>query len=388
MRRTMLAFILILLTSAAHADGWDDAWGCRRTVVFPDETRAAHFEVVFPNHGLGQEPGWDVRVITDGKEVPSCVMSVTPGGATRVVFERRGTAPHHIYWNNPAAPPRPATPLHAGVLFQSASYDGSAVNTLGEWHARWATARTQGARYVPGIHLGHNPLGPGENFLSRFTGWFRAPVDGDYVFATDSDDASFLLVDSRLVTQWPGAHGATGQARHVGTIRLRAGVHRIEYLHAQSDGGLLMNAAWQPPGTPQPVVMPPEAFVPVERASVGRIERRDGVFVPDFLVTNVGQAVLDPDATQYLVKMHFENLADAATLETHATRWFFGDGTTSTEVSPDHVYLKPGDYDVTLVMVRGYEELKFTAKVQVERDWDREPRTIDLRESYYDIIRT
>ncbi|HUV39871.1 MAG TPA: PKD domain-containing protein, partial [Planctomycetota bacterium] len=167
-----------------------------------------------------------------------------------------------------------------------------------------------------------------------------------------------------------------------------AGVHRIEYLHAQSDGGLLMNAAWQPPGTPQPVVMPPEAFVPVDRASVGRIERRDGVFVPDFLVTNVGQAVLDPDATQYLVKMHFENLADAATLETHVTRWFFGDGTTSTEVSPDHVYLKPGDYDVTLVMVRGYEEMKFTAKVQVERDWDREPRAIDLRESYYDIIRT
>ena len=389
LRMTCLACLVIMaFADGTHADWWNDAWQCRRPVAFPAKMSAKVFEVTVPTHGLGRSTGTDVRVVSNGEEVPSRLVAAGPAHSVRVVFERRGTAPHFVYWNNPAAVYKPQATLRAGVLFEARSYDGSVVKNLGEMHARWAVGKSQGTRYVSSVHLGHNPLGPGTNFLSRFVGWFVAPTTGKYVFATDSDDASFLLVDGVLVTQWPGRHYASRRARHFGTIRLTAGMHRIEYLHAQTDGGLLMNAAWQPPGAKHPVVMPPGAFVPLERATVGRIELNDGGFVPDFLPTNVGQAVLNPDATDYLVKMHFENLAPADVLETHTTRWFFGDGTTSADVSPDHVYLKPGTYDVTLVMVKGYEEKKLAAKVHVARDWNRQPKAIDTRESYYDLIRT
>jgi len=43
-------------------------------------------------------------------------------------------------------------------------------------------------------------------------------------------------------------------------------------------------------------------------------------------------------------KVHFFNLSDFA----HAYEWDFGDGNTSTEIAPKHLYTKAGTYDVTL----------------------------------------
>jgi tetratricopeptide (TPR) repeat protein len=381
---------VLLLASALSADAewWHDAWRCRRAVVFGEEASAAVFVLSVPTHGRHAEAGRDVRVVVDGKAVPARVLGVDPGDEVRVAFERRGQATHYVYWDNPAARPSPPADLRAGVLFEARSYDGSAVNSLDEMHARWAAAPSQGRRYVDAVHLAHNPLGPSENFLSRFVAYLRVPADGRYTFATDSDDASFLLVDGRLAAQWPGLHRASGYGRHNGTVRLEAGVHRLEYLHAQAGDRLLMNAAWQPPGAKYPVVIPADAFVPVGRASVGRIETAVGPPACDFIATNTGQAVLDPDANHFIIRVHFENLVDAGTLETHSVRWFFGDGTTSTEVSPDHVYLMPGVYEVALVLVKGYDEQKLTTKVAALRDWDRQPKSIDIRETYYPIVRT
>jgi len=381
---------VILLTVAVHADTdwWSDAWRCRRAVVFPEKTVATHFVVTFPTHGRARETGSDVRVVAGGKEVPSRVLSTGPDDTVRVMFARRGTDVHHVYWHNPAAVLPHDAAFQAGVRFEARSYDGSTIRNLAEMRARWAAARSQGVRYVPHIHHKHNPLGPNTNFLSRFVGYFRTTADGEYLFATDSDDASFLLVDGRLVTQWPGRHYGTGKARHTGSIDLKTGLHHIEYLHAQSAGDVLMNAAWMPPDAKDPAVIPPEAFVPVARATVGRLETKAGGFTLDFLATNVGQAVLNPDATDYLIKVHFENLAPADVLETHTCRWFFGDGTTTAGVSCDHVYLKPGVYDVTLVMVKGYDEKKLTTKVAALRDYDRQPRAIDNRTTYYDVVKT
>lgn len=45
--------------------------------------------------------------------------------------------------------------------------------------------------------------------------------------------------------------------------------------------------------------------------------------------------------------VHFENTS----LNAVDYRWDFGDGTTSTGISPDHIYTQAGDYDVTLVAI-------------------------------------
>lgn len=47
----------------------------------------------------------------------------------------------------------------------------------------------------------------------------------------------------------------------------------------------------------------------------------------------------------------FQNISGG---ETTAVRWDFGDGTSSTEKSPSHVYLNPGRYDVTLTVTGPY----------------------------------
>ena len=379
--------VTLTVAEAFAGDWWDARWPCRREIVFPEGAGAGAFEVAFPTHGLARADAGDVRVVADGEEVPARVFFIDESALVHVVFERRGDAAHFIYWGNPAAAAAKATPIRAGVLIETRGYDGHEIRSLAEMRAAWAAGKSQGLRFVPAIHFANNPLGPNENFLSRYVGFFRAERDGDYVFATDSDDASFLLVDGRLVVEWPGAHGAAGQARFTGTVALKTGVHPIEYLHAQGGGGCLMTAAWQPPGAAEIAVMPPEVFVPVAKATVRGMEKRTAEIVADFLPVNAGQAVLTPDANEYLVKMRFENLTPDASLKEYACRWSFGDGTTSTEISPEHVYLSEGDFDVTLILAKGYDERKTTMRVRVARDWDRETRAIDLREAYYDIVK-
>lgn len=391
--RLIVALMLLASPLSADVPWWDAKWGCRREVVFPEKTSAQHFKVALPTHGLGRPDGRDVRVVTGGTVVPSKVYAVGPGHSVRLVFERQGGARHFVYWNGPAASVKNAT-IRAGCFVETKSYPGTIMHSLREIRRAWTAAGSQGVLYVPNIHFAHNPLGPSEKFLSRFVGYLRCDRGGEYIFATDSDDASFLLIDGKLVAQWPGLHWRSGRAKYTGTIDLQPGVHRIEYLHAQELGGLLMNAAWMPPGARKVEVIPPDAFVPVEEASVARIEHSDARLPgprqvsPDFIATNVGQAVLTPDADEFLVKMHFENLAPQETLKEHACRWYFGDGTTSTAVSPDHVYLIEGTYNVTLVLVKGYEEKKLTTKVHAARDWNRQASAIDNRATYYDIIKS
>jgi len=392
MRAIYVTVLLAALASgalAAESPWWDAKWQLRREVVFPENSGASAFEVTFPNHGLSRADGSDVRVVAGGAELPMRVLSVGPGDLVHVVFERAGTGPCFIYWNSPGAPPGKNVPIRAGCLLEAKSYPGSEIDSLATMRRAWAASpESQGVRFVPNIFYGYNPLGPSENFLSRFVGYFRAERGGQYVFATDSDDASFLLVDGSLVTQWPGAHGARGDARHAGKIELGAGVHQIEYLHAQGGGPTLVNAAWKPPGAPRMEVIPPGAFVSVARAAVRNVERRDGALLADFLPVGTGQAVLTPDAAEHIIKMHFERLLPDAVLKEYSPRWFFGDGCTSTDVSPDHVYLIEGDYDVVLVLVKGYDEKKLVMKVHVAADWDRQAKPIDLREDYYDIVKT
>jgi tetratricopeptide (TPR) repeat protein len=315
------------------------------------------------------------------------VLAVGPGDVVRIVLERQGDVPHVIYWNNPAPPARAEWSPRAGCLIETRLYPGQAIDSLDAWNKAWTAARPQGCRFVPNVFFGHNPLGPHENFLSRFTGYLKCEKAGRYQFATDSDDASFLSIDGRLIVAWPGGHGGAARAEYTGFADLAAGVHRIDYHHAQGQGGCLMSAAWRPPDAPNVHVIEPGAFVPVGRADVGAVETRTGELVPDFLPVNVDQAVLTPDADEYLIRMGFRNLLPEATLAEWSSRWSFGDGTTSDEPSPDHVYMLPGDYEVTLKLVKGYDERMTRMKVHVERDWDRDPKNIALREQFYDVIR-
>ncbi len=76
-------------------------------------------------------------------------------------------------------------------------------------------------------------------FSAIWQGKFIAPTNGEYVFATRSDDASSLWVNDQLVVYNNRYQGATTRS---GSIYLTAGEHNIAILYRQGGGGLELDA--------------------------------------------------------------------------------------------------------------------------------------------------
>ena len=89
--------------------------------------------------------------------------------------------------------------------------------------------------------------------------------------------------------------------------------------------------------------------------------------VPDFTVTIVGDVPL-PDDEVPLVGVAFHDASPKAlSMQGARLQWDFGDGQTSTLRNPNHVYLRPGLYRVTLAIRRGGKTLDMTNRVYVDR---------------------
>ena len=99
-----------------------------------------------------------------------------------------------------------------------------------------------------------NPLGRNRNFLALYQGPLLVPIEGSYVFATNSDDASFVSIDGAEVVSWPDYHDMEVLDRpmadkwcHRGRITLKKGMHWVEYFHQQGGGACLARLAWELP---------------------------------------------------------------------------------------------------------------------------------------------
>jgi len=105
---------------------------------------------------------------------------------------------------------------------------------------------------------------PQQNFSISWSGWIMIPKDGEYGFATDSDDGSSITLDgvTRVVE-----NGGYHVARKVsGTIFLTKGMHSIQISYLQGGGAYKLRVFWQEPGKPEVllsgrVLYPEEFFV-------------------------------------------------------------------------------------------------------------------------------
>jgi hypothetical protein len=94
----------------------------------------------------------------------------------------------------------------------------------------------------PGVRLGGEgsaTKGLKENFVVELKGFFRTPRAGKYVFATASDDGSWLWVDGREVVSNGGPHGIVFKT---GEARLSGGMHELRVRFYQGGGGYGMSA--------------------------------------------------------------------------------------------------------------------------------------------------
>ena len=84
-----------------------------------------------------------------------------------------------------------------------------------------------------------------EAFAFVFEGDLTVPLDGDYYFATSSDDGSTLLVDGQLVVDNDGSHPPTQAA---GRIHLTEGSHRLEVRYFEGGFSQELSVGWSGPG--------------------------------------------------------------------------------------------------------------------------------------------
>ena len=207
---------------------------------------------------------------------------------------------------------------------------------------------------MEGVFHGSNPFSlKREPFLSKYTGYLDIASAGKYGFITSSQDASFLLIDDKLVVSAPGRHGplrfAFRNTRQ--DVQLSAGLHKFEYYHAATGSEAVMAAYWEPnPPDSKPQhqssfrrrVFHAELIAHLPAAS---LTLRNSKLVPDFTMKINGDVPL-PDNDLSLIDVSFRDESPKALINQGKAQWDFGDGQTSTELNPEHVYLRPGLYTV------------------------------------------
>ncbi|MCZ7647502.1 MAG: PKD domain-containing protein [Planctomycetota bacterium] len=348
--------LLLLATCPARAEApWAlNGWNFRRAVELTeprDAKGAAH--VGFAHGGQLAEDGRDLRITNAaGAIVDHELMRLGPGDRAEALFEAKDLvqgARYYVYFGNARALPPKAWTAEAGVVMEVRKKGEGDCQNWAQFQGLFRDSKELVGRTLrEQIFDGYNPLGPDENFVSYYRAYFHTHKDGDYGFATNSDDASFLAVNGRNVTDYPGWHGAENRhSERNGTVRLKPGVQKLEYWHVQGGGGLSTTAAWRQPGEALFSVMPPRVFVPVARAQAGALERADGKPALDFSWTMADHLVLQG---RYEVRCDFECRASFA----GELLWDFGDGSgarvkkSETGFSGRHVYIAPGTYRVTL----------------------------------------
>lgn len=100
---------------------------------------------------------------------------------------------------------------------------------------------------------------PADSYAWQAYGSIYIPVSGIYYFRTNSDDASDLAIDGKIVTYWYGGHGIYPGVTYAGTstpISLTAGWHDIRIRMEEGVGEDGIRALWKKPGDADYVDIP------------------------------------------------------------------------------------------------------------------------------------
>lgn len=387
----LLTGCLLCSTLPAHAQGW---W----SVDYPHRraVRVQAFDptgldgddiavVTFLTGGQAQADGRDVRVVAaDGTEMPREIIAAGPGDEMNVAFALRGKIrDYKVYWGNANAPP-PARPLEIkrGVLMETWAYPGGNANNGKEFQAVWDKARQQpaiGRGFQPRVFIGHNPFGPQDKIVSRFSAYLLCPQAGEYRLGLQTNCASVLRVDGKVQVKSFGWHGPRRLKQAV--VNLPKGLVHVEVAHVNPWSNPIVVVGWQPPGGDKLAVISPKDFAPAFDAQAGPMEDYGLTTSVDFRIADAGEAFL---AERYLQRRVFEAQV-ARGPGAMQFEWDFGDGQRATGETVEHVFLSPGTYKVTL-RTRGAAPVVRTHTLVIDRRWDHvTDRTLDPLKACADI---
>jgi tetratricopeptide (TPR) repeat protein len=376
--KTVLAGLLVLLASNAAAGEawWNSNWRARRIYKITgtrselpgDEVGVVEFHA----GGLSLADGRDLRVLARGRKLLAVkILATGPGDLRRVCFPLvKEVNSYHLYYGNPKARATDSFSPQRGVLLASRGFKGGNVNS---WRGMQGVIKGAGPSYGRGfvdrIFYGYNPFGPQTNYVNKYVAWLKIPADGEYLFATSSDDASFMFIDGKKICEWPGWHGAIAQVRpnFSGKAQLKQGLVKLEYWHVNGALTGVAVAAWKPPGAKRAVTIPAAAFAPVRRGSQQSFSLRDGELAVEIVARSAGEAFIDEQ--DYLVRVNFSaRLGSDGKLKARSYSWDFGDGQSGTGAAPEHVYLLRGVYAVKLTVKLGKRKRQWTERLNIDQD--------------------
>lgn len=385
------------------------AWKVRRTVGIPPAGKKEPqlpgsdcCYVAFPTASFLQPDGRDLRVAIGGKPAQFKIIDIAYGGFVRLLAAVPKQAQQmHVYYGNPTASKVPDnwTPRR-GLWIETRRYLGGECRTLSGIRQAWAKAAGQrdGAGPAGNVYHGHNPFGPSDNYLTRYTGYFHLPKTATVNFSVGADEIGYIVVEGREVAAKKNWGPMNRRRRYAGeAIRLDAGLHPIQVYHVERAGPQNIAAAWWMQGMKRGQkykhyqIIPAKAFAPLRHGRLLSYEVQGQALGADFSHSNDGDVPLDVPGLgrRVLTRYVFRDLSRPATRALQCSPlWDFGDGTTSTARDPSHVYLKPGEYTVTLTLRRGQRSWQVAQKIKVgpgyhraaRRQWDR------LR-NYYPIVK-
>lgn len=304
----------------------------------------------------------------DGKVVHSQVIWSAVGQPGVVRFDTsEGAASYYVNFDTNAAMPADSWTPRAGVLLETRACKEQAVNTLEQVSRLVALSEVQGRSLVADIFQGMNPHGPSSYYVALFNGWFNAPHEGVYEFATVSSGASYLEIDGRMTAQWLGRHEPHGGRRgeHSGRVPLKPGAHRIDYVQVQFDGAPAAVAAWRRPGQERVEVMPPTAFLPLARFRAASFEVPPSAPKQVYVEWNCLEHCLLADLLVVKVRLR---VVEGGKRRTY--KWRFDDGDEAAGAEVQHIFPQGGLRQVTVQAFAGQAcAATNSLRVRVRPNW-------------------
>lgn len=343
----------------------------------------------FLTTGFAQADGSDIRAFAGnaGRAAELKIMMMGPGDRARIAVRMLpGVNEYTVCYGGPRDARRGKWEPDVGLILETRRFNGGDVRNARQMQALVkASGPRYGTWFVPHVFQGFNLFGPSDRYVSIYRGWLDAPKTGRYRFATTSDDASYFYVDGKVVSCKPRWGRGPPNARFAGQpVALSAGPHKVEYYHVEGDQWQFCVGAWQPPGERFQLI-PPKAFPGVFTAKQVGL-RVTGSSAPIDLAFRAAGEV-DYEGHR-LFKVKFRDATPDRSSRGYSSKWFFGDGTSSEERHPEHVYFRSGEYTVTFALVRGRGLSRIRQKIIVGADWEHQgQRRGDTAARYYEFVK-
>jgi PKD repeat protein len=349
----------------------------QREVLLPSGRNIRVVVVEFLHHAAIASDGRNVAVVSRNQQyMPLRVLQLGPGDFCRLAFQ---TAPaqvaYQIVYGGPPVPQDtiPAWSYHEGLLLETREYRECDLDRLESVQAAFQASKPIGADYVDGVMHACNPfaLAP-DAFLSRYSGTLHIASAEAYGFYLATQDCSFLLIDGKLVASAPGRHPPLRHARPQARteVPLTPGPHTFEFYHAAAGREAMMALLWEPgpAARSKPERIPADAWnsIAIARLPVEPMSTRETRFLPDFFCRMEGDVPL-PDNDLAMVRVAFKDNSAKALTWNSRVLWEFGDGLSSEEPEPTHIYLKPGLYTVKLTVSRQPKSVSTANRIYVDR---------------------